>query len=239
MPSSLAWIGIVTAIWLAGSVCASPAAHTGSFAGEEQRWRFRVLLDEREIGYHDFSVRREGASEQVEIRAQFDVRFLFINAYRYRHENTEVWRHGCLAHIDSQTDDNGERLQVLGAAADNGFSLTTSGGSSLLENDCIRTFSYWNADLLQERRLLNSQTGELVDVRVEERGADTVRFGATEIPARRYTLILEEGAIDPWYAQADGRWLALESPTQKGRTVRYEPVDLPPPASTDRLLALD
>ena len=126
MPKTFAYISVLMASLLAGSVCASPAAQSESVYGEDQRWRFRVLLDDREIGYHDFSVRREGASERVEIRAQFDVRILFINAYRYRHENTEVWQHGCLARIESQTDDNGERLQVLGASADNGFSLTTN-----------------------------------------------------------------------------------------------------------------
>ena len=36
-------------------------------------------------------------------RAAFDVDFLFINAYRYRHTSNETFRDGCLAEIDAET----------------------------------------------------------------------------------------------------------------------------------------
>jgi hypothetical protein len=206
---------------------------------DEQLWRFRVLLDDREIGFHDFRVRRDGGGSRVEIDARFDVKILFINAYSYRHENTELWQGDCLSRIESSTDDNGELLRVDGAAEGQSFTLSTHEGATTLDSGCVRSFAYWNPSFLEDQRLLNSQTGEFVDVRIEDRGADSVRLGSSEVPARRYTILMEEGTIDLWYAAANGQWLALQSPTEGGRMVRYEPVLLPAEAPDDRRLAME
>lgn len=193
----------------------------------EQRWRFRVLLDEREIGFHDFAVLPQESGGRVEIDAQFDVRVLFINAYRYRHSNVETWRGDCLASIRSTTDDNGDLLRVEGASQEAGFRVDSHAGDELLKSDCVRSFAYWDRSLLAADRLLNAQTGEWLEVSVEELGPGQVRFGDAEIPAVRYRLALPDGRIDLWYGRDGGQWLALESPTAGGRLLRYEPVELP------------
>ena len=204
----------------------SDAAAAGAAEGE-QRWRFRVLLDEREIGFHDYVVTRENNRARVETVAQFDVRILFINAYRYRHRNVELWEDGCLSSIQAETDDNGDRLQVAGAPSDSGFRVGSASGEATLSSSCVQTFAYWNPDVLGATQLLNSQTGEWVDVAIEEVGSDNVRYGALDIPARRVRIAMPAGRIDLWYERESGRWLALESPTEGGRLLRYEPVELP------------
>ena len=55
-----------------------------------QRWDFAVKLDGDEIGYHRFELIEEGAQHRLISEARFDVRFLFINALKYRHHATEV-----------------------------------------------------------------------------------------------------------------------------------------------------
>ena len=75
-----------------------------SASTQPQQWRFKVSLDGREIGFHDFVVSRQGNQRMVEISADFDVKILFINAYRYDHANSEIWKDGCLQQIRSETD---------------------------------------------------------------------------------------------------------------------------------------
>ena len=48
-------------------------------------WEFRVLLDGREIGAHRFALSEVDGVQELSSEARFDVRFLFINAWRYRH----------------------------------------------------------------------------------------------------------------------------------------------------------
>ena len=64
-------------------------------------------------------------------------------------------------------------------------------------------------------------------VGVEEYGADVLQVGDREIPTRRLQITLQEGVIDLWYHLDTGRWLALEAPTEGGRTLRYEPASPP------------
>ena len=73
----------------------------------EREWRFRVYLDEREIGHHHFSLIREGQEERLATEAKFDVTFLKIPFFTYRHDNIERWSGSCLQQIDSSTNQNG------------------------------------------------------------------------------------------------------------------------------------
>lgn len=192
-----------------------------------QAWRFKVLLNDREIGFHDFRVSNDGAHRRVETEARFDVRFLLFNAYRYRHRSVETWRDNCLATIDATTDDNGTRLRVTGAADQQQFQIETSSDRSSAPS-CVMSFAYWNPEMLNEQRLLNSQTGQVERVVVTPRGPATVRFEGRELPARRYDLSVEGTLISLWYDATDFRWLALETPAKGKRVLRYEPVALPP-----------
>ena len=191
-------------------------------------WRFRVMLDQRDIGTHEFTVSNHEGKRYIEIDADFDVKILFVNAYSYDHENREIWEGDCLASIRAETDDNGKRSRVVGEAVTDGFTVVTDEGAPQTASAaCLRSFAYWNPAFLDSRRLLNAQTGEVVDVEVTDRGEETLEIDGTPVPAQRYSLELEEGPIELWYARENGQWLALEAAAKGGRTLRYEPVHLP------------
>lgn len=193
----------------------------------EGHWMFKVYLDKKEIGYHEFKIEGSEQERQVQIDAQFDVKILFINAYSYTHQNQETWYDGCLQSIDAQTDDNGDETLVSGLRSESGFALQTTGGTQTLEAGCLQTFAYWDPSILQSERLLNSQTGELVDVEIRPRGLHALQIGSSSVEAEKYEITMEDGVISLWYGATDGRWLALEAPAKGGRKIRYEPVILP------------
>jgi hypothetical protein len=189
-------------------------------------WRFQVSLDGKDIGFHEFTVKEQGERRVLETRAEFDVKFLFINAFRYRHQNTEVWREGCLASIDAKTNRNGDTLVVRGERQEDGFSVVDSGGEKTLPR-CVQTFAYWNPDVLEAGRLLNSQTGEYEDVEAVLEGEDRIEVDGEPVEALRYRLEARAGDITLWYSAQERVWLALEAPARGGRTIRYEPVNVP------------
>ena len=189
-------------------------------------WKFKVFLDDREIGFHDFTVSNSAGRTRVDIDARFNVRFLFINAYQYQHKNAEIWDDNCLLEIEASTNDNGKRLTVQGNVEGDGFTVLSSGTEAEF-GACPMSFAYWNPDFLEATQLLNSQTGELQEVAVTSRGEDAVRYGNSTIPALRYDLEVDGQAISLWYGADDYRWLALEAPARGNRVLRYEPVLLP------------
>jgi hypothetical protein len=208
----------------------------GQGADTAREWRFRVLLNDKDIGYHSFRVSQQDGMEQVEIEASFDVRILFINAYSYRHRNVERWAGECLAEIRSTTEDGGESFSVAGEARESGFVLDTHAGGQELASECVRTFAYWDPRLLDAPRLLNAQTGEWVDVQVADGGVEQLQVNGEAIDSRRYLLQMPEGTISLWYGPQD-QWLALEAPAPGGRTLRYVPERLPAGEPGDRRLA--
>lgn len=202
------------------------AALLPGLAAASDRWEFEVLLNDKEIGSHTFDITRTEDGQRMETEASFDVRFLFVTAFRYRHQNTEIWRDGCLASIDAVTDNNGEQLSVNGGATQESFDLAGPRGSESLSG-CVQTFAYWNPEILDAEQLLNSQTGEYEDIDVVYAGADTVEVGGVTIDADRYTMTAKGGDIKLWYSSDDQRWLALEAPAKGGRTIRYRPLSVP------------
>jgi hypothetical protein len=181
--------------------------------------RFQVYLGEKPIGEHSFRITDNGASTRVTSRASFDVDFLFINAYRYRHDSREVFRDGCLQEIRAVTDDNGETFRVEGEAAGEKFLISRQDGEEKASG-CLMTFAYWDPAFLDQDRLLNAQTGELESVRVAREGDDRVQVGGRELPATRYSLYADALNIELWYNEDLG-WVGLASETEKGGRLVY------------------
>lgn len=196
-------------------------------ATDAAEWRFEVFLNDKPIGFHTFSLSRERDEQVLQTEATFDVKFLFVTAFRYRHTNTETWRDGCLTSVEARTNSNGKELDVVGEQRDSGFWVSHDRGREALD-ECVRSFAYWNPTILGAKRLLNTQTGEYESIEVSPPSEDRVAVGKATVDASRYTLSAKGGAITLWYARDDGRWLALEAPAKGGRRIRYQPIEVPP-----------
>ncbi len=198
----------------------------GAFAtdtGElESQFSFDVYLDNSRIGYHEYRlVERPDGVRRLEAEARFDVKFLFVNAFRYRHEIEETWEGNCLTGVQARTDSNGKKTSVEGFLTEAGFILD-AGDSRKDLGDCVMTFAYWNPAFLEADRLLNPQTGEFLDVEIVPLQREALFVDGQEIEARCYEITSRNVTVRVWYSVDDERWLALESPTRGGRTLRYE-----------------
>jgi len=202
-------------IFLAAMLLLTPLS-----AGAETRvWEFRVLLDDREVGRHRFTLRATGEQRELRSEAQFDVRLLFLSAYRYRHEALERWDGNCLRSLAARTDDNGERQTVNAAVRGGRFVVERVNGRDEHEG-CVMSFAYWNPQILKAKQLLNVQTGELLPVNVTPQGDEVLATRGEVRIARRHRISAPRLQIDLWYAGE--LWVALEAPAAGGRRLRYE-----------------
>ncbi len=180
---------------------------------------FRVFLDDDEIGFQRFVVSADETRTQIDVEARFDVTYLFITFYSYRHTNAEVWKGECLQEIQAQTNDNGEKFFVQGTRKDGHLQLQTHHGEEIIEG-CVKTFAYWNPAWFQSTRLLNSQTGELQPVEVRTLADEALPVRGTLTSTRHQRITSDKFTIDLWYTM-DGEWVGLQSTTQDGKTLRY------------------
>lgn len=189
-------------------------------ATDTQRWDFNVYLNDKKIGTHLFEVTDTGDLTRVQSEASFKYTILLIPAYRYEHTNTEQWSGNCLKRIEAKTNANGDRIRVTGERVEDAF--TVKAGETPAElPECVMTFAYWNPEFLEQPRLLNPQTGEYVDVEVEEIGEDVLDVRGEPVTATRFRLTAYDVDLTLWYSN-DDKWLRLESVAEGGRIIRYE-----------------
>ncbi len=205
---------------------AAALASTPAVAATPLDWEFEVRLNDRKIGYHSFRLSDDNGRQILETEAAFDVKLLFVTAFRYRHKNREVWEDGCLERVQAQTDANGKLFEVRGVRRADAMTVTTRDEQTRLA-DCVRSFAYWNPEVLSSTRLLNTQTGEYESVTVIPDGEDRVAVGDRVVEADRYRLRTQNGDIRLWYAKETRTWLKLEAPAKGGRTLRYTPLTVP------------
>jgi len=213
-----AYLGLF-AMALLGFALAMPASATNR-ADEVTEWDFDVYLNDKKVGKHSFRVSESGAVKQVKSEARFKYTILLIPAYRYEHVAAERWSGQCLVEIDARTNANGDRIELSGEKTGSGFRIDREAEPVELP-ECVMTFAYWNPNFLQQSRLLNPQTGDYVDVTVEEIGEETLEVRGESIPATRFRLTANEIDMTLWYSPND-EWLALESIAKGGHIIRYE-----------------
>ena len=177
-----------------GMVSASIAAATLTAA---PGMGFKVYRDGSNIGQHTISFEQKGDDLIVDIEIGLEVNFAFFTLFDYKHRNREVWRNGRLVSINTETDNNGTLHSVSGRAVGNGFLVTSDEEQLLLPADIIPT-SYWNPATRSASKLLNSQTGELIEVTITEEETKRVAmpWGESEGRLHRMTGDLE---LDLWY----------------------------------------
>lgn len=204
--------GLMATLLIAGAA-SSPAR-------ADQTWDFKVFLDDKEIGSHRFDLVERGAERQLTSTARMTVKLLFVTAYTYDHHDVEHWQGDCISKLSSTTDDNGEKHRVDVQRRDGATIVQTLEGTQRL-GECVMTFAYWNPAMLEQTRLLNSQDGEHIDVKITDAGADSIVVRGVKTPARRYELRSEKLSIDLWYSERK-EWLALESKTKRGQKLIYK-----------------
>ena len=124
-------------------------------------WEFDAVLNDKVIGQHTFIYEDENTVSE----ANFKFEYLFMD-FIYQHKSSETWQGNCLKTISSKTDDDGDFYDVSGYMEDNQFMVTTNNKTSELPF-CVMTFAYGNPKILDQKKLMNSQNGEYLDVDIQ------------------------------------------------------------------------
>ena len=124
-------------------------------------WEFDAVLNDKVIGQHTFIY----GDEKTVSDANFKFEYLFMD-FIYQHKSSETWQGNCLKTISSKTDDDGDMYDVSGYMEANQFMVTTNNKTSELPL-CVMTFAYGNPKILDQKKLMNAQNGEYMDVDIQ------------------------------------------------------------------------
>ena len=188
---------------------------------QAKEWAFDVYLDKSKIGSHTFTLN----DNTLTSKAKFNVKVLFIEAYKYDHSAKEQWQGDCLAGLDAHTVENKVTTDVKGDSSGGAFQLIPA-RASLKFPSCVMTFAYWNPKILDQKQLLNPQNAEYLNTTVEKQANETIMVKGKSTETTHYKL---KGAlegknklnIELWYNK-DNDWVALKSVTLEGYNIIYK-----------------
>jgi hypothetical protein len=183
---------------------------------EAQTWNFDVSMDGKPIGTHQFVLSEKENNQQIlKSEAKFNIKILSISFFKYHHEANETWDNNCLKKLEAKTQENSKTTQVKGIQEKTSFRLS-SPTSTEINSECVMTFAYWNSKILQQKKLLNPQTGDYLSTNISALGQEMILAKGQNVRAEHYKIDTAKFKIDIWYGP-DGEWLALQSLTEDGR----------------------
>lgn len=185
--------------WFTALLIAVPPAAANPANGT---LRFDVEIDGRNIGAHalTYETHPDGT---LDVAIEIDLKITFgpFTVFTYTHRNRTTWQGGRLVAMNSGTDDNGEQHWVKARAGNDGLTVSSDQDPGTKLSAAMLPTTYWMASTVRQTRMINSQTGELLEVRTRNVGRETVLGPGGAIPATHYRL---EGdlEIDLWYDDA-------------------------------------
>lgn len=215
---------LVHLILIVGMISLGPYPLSAQSAGDYPDLCFRIHMDGDPVGYDCVTV--DEGEDRTTVRRSIRIRVSYFgfSAYLYRHEDREVWEGDHLIRLESWTDDNGDRFHVR--ARRSGDRLVVDNGDTqyVTTADIVPT-SYWNRRLVEQSRLLDTQTGLLREVQISPADETVVTTSNGEVSVTRYRM-RGDVRLKLGYDR-NGVWRTMKF-KKSGSTFRYELVDLDP-----------
>lgn len=173
-----------------------------------EKLKFQILRNGEPFGQHIINFSRDENKIKADIEINMKLGLAFVTLFRYEHQNTEVWKDGQLYSINARTNDNGNKYQVQAQRQDGKVYINGSGGEMAAE-PTITAGTYWWKEMLDGKRILNTQTGKLKKVDVQKMGQEEVEVADSTVQADHYVVKLPERDIHVWYDSDTNQWVDL------------------------------
>ena len=179
---------------------------------------FDVLRGGSPFGSHKLNFSSDGAGD-VTVTTDVDLKVKIgpITAYRYELDSIEQWSDGRLVALNSRTNSNGKKKRVDVRRVGSGLDVDATGFEGIVDAAMIPS-SHWNLLQMYGDQMLSTETGEVLDINVEQLGREIVVVGGAALEATRYRLS-SELAVDLWYDD-QSRWVKMLFEA-RGQSIEY------------------
>ncbi|MBI1340905.1 hypothetical protein GC169_11960 [bacterium] len=230
MTRLLSWRSVVGLAALA--LLSTPLAATADarwWPSDGEKLSFKVLRNGQPFGGHVVAFQVRGDELVVETGVDLKAKIGPITAYHYAQTSREVWKDRKLLSLDARTKRGGKWYEVSARATLEGVRIAGSAFKGMAPADIIPS-SHWNIDQFRSRKMLSTESGELIPVVVEDLGTEMVKVGAREVRAQKFLLDADIDALF-WFDEA-GRWVKCAF-NADGQKIEYVLADTPSPVGAD------
>jgi hypothetical protein len=173
------------------------------------------------IGTHAIRFSPAGGTSKVASQVDQRVKVAFVTAYRYRQSADDDREDGVLVRSRIRTNDDGEETSVEAEARDGRLAVEGPAGSYATELGAMTDISFWNEAITKGPALVDSQSAELIEIRVEAATRERVVVRGQAVGARRFSMTGTKGRSGTvWYDDAGSLVKAVV--ITRGETLGYE-----------------
>jgi hypothetical protein len=163
---------------------------------------FIVDLDGKPIGKHVLTfTQKPDHTLETAITIDLEVKFGPFTVFDYTHQNASLWKNDRLQRMRSETNNNGERNSVAIDVAQGQLQVVASKVEPYTAESDLLPTTYWMFPTVAQKQIINSETGELLNIEVHDMGRDIVASPDGAIEATRYRMT-GDLEIDLWYDDA-------------------------------------
>jgi len=182
-----------------------------------EKLAFDVLRDGGALGTHVVSFARDGDTLTVKTAVELKVAFGTLTLFDYAHDVTEKYLRDKLTWVGSRTKKDGKWKTLSAEAVEGGIDVKGAKFKGLLKGMVIPS-THWNADEMKQAAMFSTETGEMLPMKVVDRGIEKIKAAGTTIDARRFD-VTSELVASFWY-DANGRWVKCAF-TAEGSKIEY------------------
>ena len=172
-----------------------------------------------DIGTYTARFSRTPAGLKVTSKMNLKVRLLGLPVYSYRYTSEEIWQGSVLHALDVSVNDNGKRSAVKGTRQGNAFAWNNGSRNYSVKGNIFPS-NHWNANVLGQRRVLNTLTGKVNNVSIRRAGSERLNCSFGTVNATRY-VYSGQLKTEAWYTSS-GRWVGLRFDAKDGSTIMFK-----------------
>ena len=170
---------------------------------------FDILRKNKIIGSVETSFKKIDQKLFISTVLQIKVKILFIPAYKFYQEHEEVWDKNEFIKIEGYTDFEDEREYFIkGEDKENNFIASGMDGELILNKD-ILPLNYLNKEILNEKKLFDTQKGIVREKVVKRLKDEIINIKEIQILTEKFTLDASTNPKDKgpfpqytlWYAK--------------------------------------
>jgi hypothetical protein len=182
---------------------------------------FNVYRKGSRIGTHVIRFSQTGGTLKVASQIDLRVKVAFITAYRFEQTGNDDWENDVLVRTRIQTNDDGKDTLVEAEARNGQLAIEGPAGSYATRLGAMTDLSFWNEAITRGPPVVDSQTAELIKIRVERNTRERIVVRGQAIEVRRFYIAGTKGRSGSvWYDDAGSLVKAVV--TTRGETLDYE-----------------
>jgi len=175
---------------------------------------FDIFRNNKHIGQHIFSFKKNGNQLQVESEINFQIKKLGVVLYKYHVKGTEYFENGKLVKFISKTNQNGKEKYVNIKLEDNNLVIDGSSFKGKVPTNYLLG-TWWNHGLVEAEAQISAVSGRIIKQKVTFLGKETLIIGGKTYNTLHFNFSSVDKKLakdkklntDVWYEEDSLNWV--------------------------------